>query len=135
MHTLTISRPKDVVLDEGDEWEDDDWEFDIECDRTDCQLWSECPSNDHQLDLDDMYEHNVSDPYVEHGVPHVYLSELGWCEPAPGCAYTEIAMDWGDSHWYIAQEHGAGRYAVSLEWDDSTSASILMEERLEDRNA
>ncbi|RIJ76653.1 hypothetical protein D1871_11310 [Nakamurella silvestris] len=121
-HFLVITRP--VGWDSATD--DDDFDFEIVCDGKGCALYAECEEGVHLLRSDERYDHDIDNPHIEHGVPHSYLSGGGWCVPIGGCAFIQT-LDFSDSHWDIASEHGLGRHEVTVEWSDWGSGCFIYE--------
>lgn len=120
-HVLVVTRPAGWSG-TPNQIEDDDYEFDVECDRKGCDLWIEC---DHKIHLTKPHERDSDE--IEHGVVHRQL-EGGYCVPMDGCAYQINGLE-DDSVWDIAREHGVGRYQVELDWWDWGSASLVLIQR------
>lgn len=128
---LMVRRPRGHLLHVAKtaDWHPDehDWDIKVTCLNPDrCDGWQECPGNHEQDGIsaaDGPWEGDEDAPWFEeeewdfHGVAHTWRYGYGWTVPYPGCVVADND-NVREQGWEIAEEHGAGVYAVEDEWDD-----------------
>lgn len=129
--SIRVRRPRGHLLHiaPSADWHPDQhaWDIEVTClNPLRCDGWWEC-LEDHEQDgisaADGPWESDEDAPWLEeeewdfHGVTHTWRYGHGWTVPYPGCVVA-VNDDVRDQGWWIAEEHGAGVYAVEDDWDD-----------------
>jgi len=130
-HWLIIERDEDYIAKYGEDPDQPERKFSIECsDPAACPGWIEC-REDHSDATDEDNDRGLDgDEVMLHGEAHTYRYGYDWCVDFPGCVVIERAFE-GDDHLEIARTHGLGRHEIDTDWDDDTCYLIAVSDPAE----